>query len=269
MEWKRDSQRHYDRVANIYEELYGVEQARKHSIALSLLKVGVGDVVIDVGCGNGTLLKALAKLGSLAVGVDVSKEMLKAAKRKLGSEAYLTLADAEALPFRGGGFTAAFLVTVIHDLPNPLRCLEEVYRVLKPGGACFTTWLKKAGRAVRLEDLLVSAGLRPREALDFEGVQDLMATALKEDVEARAYLKSMRNVKRGLELRSSIIRLLKSGEHSVSELARRAGLSYSSVLRQLRNLEREGVVERLGKPPYRWRLTGRGQLSMFDYLTPS
>ncbi len=268
MEWKRDSQRHYDCVAGVYEELYGVEQARKHSVALSLLRVGVGDVAVDVGCGNGTLLKVLTELGSFAVGVDISKGMLKIARRKLGNEAYLTLADAEALPFRREGFTAAFLVTVLHDLPDPLRCLKEVYRVLKPGGACFTTWLKKAGEAVRLEDLLVRAGLRPRAALNLEGVQDLMALALKEDVEARAYLKSMRNVKRGLELRSTIIRSLKSGEHTVSELAKQAGLNYSSVLRQLRNLEREGVVERLGKPPYRWRLTGRGQLSMFDYLAP-
>ncbi len=82
-------------------------------------------------------------------------------------------------------------------------------------------------------------------------------------------LRLIRNVKRGLEARSRIISLLKGRALTARQLCLEAGLSYSSVMLQLRNLEREGVVERLGKPPFTWRLTGRGQCSIDEFIPPS
>ena len=268
MERKLEASRYYDSIASSYTELYGVEQARKHALALSLAGVDEDDVVLDVGCGDGALLERVADRCSLAVGLDASREMLRRARERR-SNASLVLADAEALPFRDCCFTVAFMITVLHNLSSPGVGLREAWRVLKPRGRCFATWLKKAGGGFKLKDLLLEAGLRPIELLNLDGVEDLMSLALKvEAAEGRAYLRLIRNVRRGLELRSAIIKALKGREQTAKKLAEQVGVSYASALRQLRNLEREEVVERLGKPPFKWRVTGKGQLSLLDYLQP-
>ncbi|MEM4699434.1 MAG: methyltransferase domain-containing protein [Candidatus Nezhaarchaeales archaeon] len=266
---KAATARHYDRLARAYSELYGPEQLRKHSVALGLLEVGEGDAVLDAGCGDGSLMARLVGRCSLAVGVDSSREMLRVARGRVGRGAALVLADVERLPFRGGCFDAAFLITVLQDLPSPGEGLREVARVLRGGGLCVATWLKKAPLGGGLEGLLRGAGLRPIRLLDLEGVQDVVSLSVKEGLEPRAYLRRIRNVRRGLELRSRIIRALGAGGMTVGELARAVGRSYSSALRQLKNMEREGLVERLGGRPTKWRLTGRGQACIEDYLAPS
>jgi len=85
-------------------------------------------------------------------------------------------------------------------------------------------------------------------------------------VEPRAYLRVIRNVKRGIEARSIIISALRRESLTAKEVARRTGLSYATVRLQLRNLEKEGIVKREGKPPHQWRLTGKGQAGINDYL---
>jgi len=82
----------------------------------------------------------------------------------------------------------------------------------------------------------------------------------------KAYLTHKRNVRPGLVARTKILTALE--EHpglTVAQLAELTGLSPSSVRLHLASLRREGVVNRRGKRPYAWFLTGRGQARLTDF----
>jgi DNA-binding HxlR family transcriptional regulator len=77
--------------------------------------------------------------------------------------------------------------------------------------------------------------------------------------EARSYLATVRNVKKGLKTRSLIVKALKEGLIDTNTIARAVGRSYSATLKQLRKMEQDGIVVRISGKPSMWKLTGRGQ----------
>jgi SAM-dependent methyltransferase len=99
--------------------------------ALEWLDAQAGDRILDLGCGNGQLTARLAATGARVTGVDLSPEMVAAA-RALGLEA--EVANAEALPFADGSFDAVFSNAALHWVRDHDAMQAEVYRVLKPGG---------------------------------------------------------------------------------------------------------------------------------------
>lgn len=80
--------------------------------------------------------------------------------------------------------------------------------------------------------------------------------------ESQSYLTVIRNVDRGLKTRTTIIRALKRGCESIRQISESTGIKYQTILRHLRNMEKEGVVLRKPGKPYRWSLTGRGQQNL-------
>jgi SAM-dependent methyltransferase len=106
-----------------------------------LLEPRAGQQVLEIGPGTGLqslhVAPQLGAGGQLAV-VDVQQEMLdhvmaRAARRSIRNIAPHR-ADAGALPFADATFDAAYLVTVLGEIPAPLAALMELRRVLKPGG---------------------------------------------------------------------------------------------------------------------------------------
>jgi len=96
----------------------------------SLITHNSGLRILDVGCGTGANLEMLAKYGD-AEGVDVSDEALTFCKQK-GLEVHKGLA--EELPFEDGSFDVVTGLDVIEHLDDDIAGLEEMYRVLRPGG---------------------------------------------------------------------------------------------------------------------------------------
>jgi SAM-dependent methyltransferase len=90
----------------------------------------------DLGCGTGQVSAALAPFVARVVAVDASPAMLQAAKQRLQGLANVDLrsGDLEALPIDDAKLDAATMMLVLHHLPEPERALQEVARVLKPGG---------------------------------------------------------------------------------------------------------------------------------------
>jgi SAM-dependent methyltransferase len=93
-----------------------------------------GDRVLDVGCGNGSYLRALDARGVDAVGTDISVGMLAAAAHD-----QLVQSDAQFLPFRTASFAVVLAPHMLYHVPDPARAIHELRRVLRPGGTCVVT----------------------------------------------------------------------------------------------------------------------------------
>ena len=98
---------------------------------LEWLDVQPDEYVLDLGCGDGHLTKRIAGCCAHVLGVDASAEMVKAARER-GVEA--EHAKAEELPFRDATFDAVFSNAVLHWVRDQERMMQQVHRVLKPGG---------------------------------------------------------------------------------------------------------------------------------------
>jgi SAM-dependent methyltransferase len=98
-----------------------------------------GDVagrrILDAGCGSGPLSAALRDRGAVVTGFDSSAGMLELARRRLGDDADLRMADlGRPLPFPGGAFDDVVASLVLHYLEDWTAPLAELRRVLRPGG---------------------------------------------------------------------------------------------------------------------------------------
>jgi ubiquinone/menaquinone biosynthesis C-methylase UbiE len=98
-----------------------------------------GDVagrrILDAGCGAGPLFAALRDRGAVMTGFDRSTAMLELARRRLGDDADLRVADlSEPLPYPDDAFDDVIVSLVLHYLEDWSAPLAELRRVLKPGG---------------------------------------------------------------------------------------------------------------------------------------
>ncbi len=86
--------------------------------------------VLDIGCGNARHLTEAKKRGLNAIGIDISKNLLKIAKRKTGAP--LVLGNALALPFKNRAFKHSVCIAVVHHFKTEkdrVSCLKEIARI--------------------------------------------------------------------------------------------------------------------------------------------
>jgi SAM-dependent methyltransferase len=103
---------------------------------------------LEIGCGRGAALGLLRDRFGLRemIGLDLDPRMLRRAAR--GSRAApLLLADATAAPFSDASFDAIFDFGAIHFVAPWSRALDEVRRLLRPGGRYYFEWV--TGRFLR------------------------------------------------------------------------------------------------------------------------
>ncbi len=108
---------------------------------IDLLDPSEGDSVLDVGCGGGMTVKALAKRTAvgLVVGVDHSEVMVRQAQRRNrrlidSGRVDVRLADATSLQFGDRRFDAVISIESFQFWRDPVAGLREIRRVLRPGG---------------------------------------------------------------------------------------------------------------------------------------
>ncbi|HYZ57371.1 MAG TPA: methyltransferase domain-containing protein [Streptosporangiaceae bacterium] len=107
----------------------------------ALLGVQPGERVLEIGPGTGLqalhVASQLGTAGRLDI-VDIQPPMLDHVMRRAAARGITTivptLADASKLPFPDASFDAAYLVTVLGEIPDPAAAVSELGRVLKPGG---------------------------------------------------------------------------------------------------------------------------------------
>jgi len=96
--------------------------------------------VLDCGCGLGSITVGLAEVVAPGevVGIDVERQVLDMAQRSSAERGLANIsfavADVYHLPFPDASFDAAVAHTLLVHLREPWRALEEIRRVLKPGG---------------------------------------------------------------------------------------------------------------------------------------
>ncbi len=113
---------------------YGKGGAFVHELAggvLEWLAPQPGERILDLGCGDGQLTHRIAATGAIVTAIDASAEMVAAA-RSLGVAA--DQGRAESLPYPDGSFDAVFSNAVLHWVRGQDDMMEQVRRVLRPGG---------------------------------------------------------------------------------------------------------------------------------------
>jgi ubiquinone/menaquinone biosynthesis C-methylase UbiE len=95
--------------------------------------------LLEIGTGKGRFLAALAKHANPITTLDVDAEQQRVAKLHvrhagLGRRIRYVIHNAEQLPWADASFDAVISVNTFHHLERPHRVLEEMLRVLKPGG---------------------------------------------------------------------------------------------------------------------------------------
>jgi SAM-dependent methyltransferase len=90
---------------------------------------------LDLGCGGGRLVLALAEAGWAVTGVDLSADQLRVAEQRAGGVAdALVEADAGSLPFADGEFDAVVSTFTHTDVDAPAAVFRECARVVRCGG---------------------------------------------------------------------------------------------------------------------------------------
>jgi SAM-dependent methyltransferase len=98
---------------------------------LSAVDPKPGERILDLGCGEGRMLKKLQASPALAYGVDLTQALLKEATKQ---DAAVARADAEHLPFADGAFHTVLCYLALLDFPNYAVSVREMARVTRSGG---------------------------------------------------------------------------------------------------------------------------------------
>jgi len=114
-----------------------ITDSLEQALILRLAGPVTGWRILDVGCGDGWLIVELSSRGARAAGVDVSEQMISAARRhaeQRGEDVSFHMATADALPFAPASFDIVIAVTVLCFAEDAAPTVREMARVLKPSG---------------------------------------------------------------------------------------------------------------------------------------
>ncbi len=156
------------RVGRLIDLIMAGTSASQNQRAIDALEISSSDHVLDIGCGSGRSLEALAARArdGRVVGADPSALMAKlAAKRARHAE--VIMASAACLPFENGAFDKALCVHVIYFWNDLDAAFAEIARVLKPG-ARFALLFRTGAEANRVRAF-------PAEVYRFHAPRDVIA----------------------------------------------------------------------------------------------
>jgi ubiquinone/menaquinone biosynthesis C-methylase UbiE len=147
----------WDRAAAHYETLWQRPLAGVQAALLQAATVAPGEAVLDVACGTGLVSFAAAEAAGptgRVLGIDLSEQMVEAARGRalqragraaLGAPLEFLRMDAEQLVLPAAGFDVVLCALGLMYLPEPARALQEMQRVLRPGGrVALAVWGERA-----------------------------------------------------------------------------------------------------------------------------
>ncbi len=193
----------YDQVAATYRARYEHHDYGGVEAALTASAAGAVDL-LELGCGTGHWLGALASGDRRNIGLDPSEEMLRNADLTVRGRA-LVRGVAESLPFAHESFDFVFAVNALHHFSDPGRAIAEAARVLRRGGRFATVGLDPSAgvdrwyiydyfpRALDLDRQRYPTADRIRAAMDDAGFEEVLTSVAQHtpaSEPARAYVES-------------------------------------------------------------------------------
>ena len=170
----------FSRAADSYEQSALVQRQVLELLDAPLEQAAGAQRILEIGTGTGLLSRRIIERfsPSLFVSLDITPEMTKVARARLGSRCHLVAADGEALPFRKGpGFQLAVSASTFQWFFRLPESILEIVRTLVPGGLLAAIFFSKgtlaeleealskaAGRQVRL----IPSGFWDRQSLESE-----------------------------------------------------------------------------------------------------
>ena len=103
--------------------------------------------ILDVGCGGGLLTEPLKRLGANVTGLDASAEAIKAAKDHasvVGLDIDYRVGDLSTIPNELDQFDVVIASEVIEHVPDPQSFIEEIHKLISPGGKLIITTLNRS-----------------------------------------------------------------------------------------------------------------------------
>jgi ubiquinone/menaquinone biosynthesis C-methylase UbiE len=100
---------------------------------LKLLGNVRGKRILDVGCGPGLYASLLIKNGAVVIGLDISRELIRIAKKEAPTAEFI-IGDAGRLPYKNSEFDIVIAPLVLHYLNSWDEALKGIHAVLKKGG---------------------------------------------------------------------------------------------------------------------------------------
>lgn len=137
----------WDKASRYYETFWQRQLAPAQDLLLEMARLKEGETVLDIACGTGLVsFRVLDQTGNgPLVGVDISDKMIEMATLLAAhhgkTNARFQQMDAEQLLLEDGSFDVTLCALGLMYMPAPLKALEEMHRVLKPGGrAVVAVW---------------------------------------------------------------------------------------------------------------------------------
>ena len=169
-------------------DFYNAERESIESIpfsyALHEYRDFIGKKVLDVGSGNGYVLSKYASEGADVFGIDITEAGIDLCQQRfelLGLKGEFQVADAQNIPFPDNTFDCVCSMGVLHHVPDTQKALNEIHRVLKPGGRLIVMFYHRHSAKYQFKYRLWSLVTgRPMQQLvnEFDGVGNPKGTVL-------------------------------------------------------------------------------------------
>jgi ubiquinone/menaquinone biosynthesis C-methylase UbiE len=122
---------------------------RSFYLILDTLQLEADDIFLEIGCGGGVLLEMALKSVKKAKAIDHSQDMVQlAGERNQAALAEgrleIVQGNAESLPWDDNTFTCAAASNMFFFIQNPMLVLQELHRVLRPGGRLAITSIEES-----------------------------------------------------------------------------------------------------------------------------
>ena len=133
-----ESRENYNKLAREYESTPdGMYTLPFNRYLCEFAALKEHDRILDIGCGNGRLLKMITNKAKVeAFGIDVSEEMIKTARDE-NHEITFLVSEADKTPYEDGFFDAITVCCAFHHFVDPVAFLKEAHRILKPQGKIY------------------------------------------------------------------------------------------------------------------------------------
>jgi len=172
--------------ANYYDKIsreYRIEEMKEEAKEVST-HIKDGDSVLEVAPGPGYLSIELAKMGKYKItGMDISKDLVEIATRNAkvaGVDIDFQQGNVSKMPFHENVFDFIICVLAFKNFKEPLKAMEEMYRVLKPGNTALIMDLNRKASMKVTKTVAENMGLKGIKAYIAGGIQRQGAYTRKE-----------------------------------------------------------------------------------------